>query len=460
MRRFGILAGVVVIVALSSGCQHVYGPKPWTSVVASEELAKASLQYYWRTQLVLEPGESLRNLWQIDLDVYALTSTNRLISIDALSGSPRWTLKIAEPTQVVFAPCHANDVSLPQQTGLLEVTEPNTIPRLKPFNAVIINTLTTALVIERNSGTVMRTINFQFAANTGGSCDGTYFYVASVTGRYYAIRLSEGLQEWEMSGDDLISVKPVYYNHRLYVATHAGTFMCVSPNLAADRHLWTQKTDGPITGEFVVDARGCFVPSQDFRLYAYDAPSGGELWKYVMQGPLRTAAQVSARSVFQYADHDRFYALDLASGRKRWDNPSDRLVLGSLGNNVAVLTADLRLVLTHEITGEASYSVPMTGLSLFVPNASRPAIYAGSDDGKVVCIRQAKSGPLKPGMLSESASQPATSQAASAPASAPAAAPAETPAATPTETPAATPEATPATPEATPAAPEATPAQP
>ena len=90
-------------------------------------------------------------------------------------------------------------------------------------------------------------------------------------------------------------------------------------------------------------------------------------------------------------------------------------MLGGFGNNVMVLSADRRLMVMDEMTGEASYSVPMTGMSLFVPNASRPAIYVASTDGKVACIRQAKAGLLKGQMLMEAASPPAGSQPAAPP---------------------------------------------
>jgi len=100
-----------------------------------------------------------------------------------------------------------------------------------------------------------------------------------------------------------------------------------------------------------VDARGVFVGSEDFNMYAYDPIEGTRLWTYRTQGSLRTPMQVGQRTIFQWADRDRFYALDLARGEKRWELKDGRVAMGVIEPYAYVLTWDRQLKVVHESTG-------------------------------------------------------------------------------------------------------------
>ena len=452
MVRLGKLAGLGLlgILAMLAGCQQAPTNLP---LVSPDVLAKADLAYYWQQHYRPDAGETVQKLWRLDENLYALTSQGRLICLDAAAGTLRWSTKVATAAQLVFAPCHADSVVL-SASGVREVlqAQPEAQPA-RPIPAVIINTITRVLVLDRRSGQVRREIDLKFAANTPGSTDGRYFYVGSINGSFYAINLSTGLADWEMSGGDMLSVRPVIFERRLYVASQSGKFMAVAPD-ADSKHLWAEATDGPLTAEFHVDNRGCFVPSQDYHMYCYDFVTGQELWSYLAQGPLLSDVQVGQRSVYQYARGDRFYALDIATGRKRWDNRQARTVVAVLSPNILALTENRHLLVLDEISGQALMELPMTGLDHFVPNAEMGSIFATSADGHFVCIRAKGAGHLSAKILTGKESPVTASAPASKPASAPAAEPAEAAPAAPaaTETPAA-PAASEATPAAEPAVP-------
>ena len=249
----------------------------------------------------------------------------------------------------------------------------------------------------------------KFAASTGGSSDGAHFYVASISGDvkggswYYSVDVSDGLSRWVMRAEDLIVVRPVYFDGRVYVASGDHKVYCLTPDLALKRIVWQAATEGPLVAEFVVDARGCFVASEDYKLYALDRATGLPLWAFRAAGPLTAATQVGQQTVYQFAKNDRFYAVNLATGTKRWDNKDARTVLADLGDHVAVLSAERNLLLVDEMLGKVDFSVPMTGLDYFAPNAGKAVIYAVSVDGKAVCIRPAKAPRLTAAMLKEEA---------------------------------------------------------
>lgn len=444
MVRLGKLAGLwfVGILAMLAGCQQASICVP---LVSPDVLAKADLAYYWQQHYHPDAGESVQKLWRLEENLYALTNQGRLICLDAASGTLRWSTKVAYAAQLVFAPCHVDNLLL-SPSGLrgamnLEVEgEP-----ARPFPAVIINTITRVLVLDRRTGEERRRIDLNFAANTPGSSDGHFFYVGSVKGNFYAINLSTGLAQWEMSGGDMLSVRPVIFDHRLYVASQSGQFMAIEPE-GEPRHLWAEATDGPLTAEFHVDSRGCFVPSQDNHLYCYDLVNGKELWSYLAQGPLLEAVQVGQRSAYQYARGDRFYALDVATGRKRWDNRQARTVVAMMSPNILALTENHRLLVLDDLRGQALMDLPMTGLDYFVPNAEIDAIFAASADGHFVCIRAKDAGHLSAKILTGK----------EAPASEPSSKPVLAPVAKPAPAAPAAPAAAPAEPAATEAAPAAT----
>jgi len=411
MRFVGKLVGIGLIVAGLAGCHRRPPVREWPKVVAPSVLAEASLKYYWQSQITLDEGETLDRIWRLDENLYGLTSGNRLVALDASAGTYKWDCRVASPDQPVFAPCHADGVVLGSTlpARLLDEIGPGEV---QTINAVIVNTLTYGLVIDRDTGRRMRKFDFDFAANTPGSSDGTYFFVGAVKGWYYAMVLNSGVRKWVMSTDDLISTRPVCFKGRLYVASQDGNFYAVMPHAEENRHFWTQPTDGPLTGQFVVDDRGCFVPSQDYKLYAFDG-AGEPLWTFRTQGPLMQPVQVGQRTVYQFAERDRFYAVDLANGSQRWELPDARQVLATVEAGalpqaahkkqpyVFVLTDDRHLLMVSETLGDVEVRLPMTRLELFVPNASKPVIYAATREGIVVCITPTTTRYLDPETLKD-----------------------------------------------------------
>ncbi len=403
--RFGKYVVICMVGTLLAGCNSASSVNEWDLIVAPSVLNEASLKYYWKDKVNLEDGETIRQIWRLDENLYALTSTHRLITIDAAKGMYKWSYPVANRAQTVFAPCHADEVTVPKSTGIAELISPNAKNKTKPFNAVIINTVSYALLINRDTGELVRKLDFKFVANSPGSSDGIHFYVASVKGWCYAVRLSEGLYQWPKSTSDMITARPVVFRDKLYIGSQDGKFYAINPFRGKNRLEWTNLTDAAISADFTVDSRGCFVPSQDYRLYAYDSLLGDELWKVVTEGPLRKPVQVGIQTVFQYAWRDHLYAIDLARGEKRWKMPEGRTVLACAKIDktpyAMVLTDNRQLLLVHEILGKTEKSFPMTGLDLFVPNAAKPVIYAATTDGKFVCITPESINHITPEMLKD-----------------------------------------------------------
>jgi len=398
MRNVVTGAMVAAVLAMTVGCAG----KPAPTVrppVDTAVLAKAGLQYYWDAHVELDPGESVKKLWRLDENLYCLTSVHRLVALDARTGIYKWSVTVSEPHKRVFPPTHAENVAIPDEpAGIWGMTHRNSV-EVTPFDAVMVNTIDSMLVVDRLTGEVKRRIALDFNANTGGASDGAFFFVGSARGWYHAIRLFEAVELWWKGTDSMITAPPVAYRGRLYVASEDGRFYVAS--IPDKKVVWKRTTDGAIVAAFHVDRRGCFVGSEDGRLYAFDL-AGGDLWHpFVCQVPLRWPPQVAQNTVFQYAPGENFYAINLSNGNQRWTRQTGRRVLTVIDGQVYLLDADNVLLIVDEVLGRVINSLPMTGFDLFVPNTAAPAIYTGTTDGKLFCIMRTEAGHLSPDKLRE-----------------------------------------------------------
>ena len=411
--RWTIAVLVVVVVLSSVGCAPPGGE--YAGLVPPETLAKADLQYYWHVRCQLERGEQISRMNLVGDRLYCLTDHNRLLALDAARGIWLWSQDLASPRQKVFAPVHADKVLIPPRLRLL-IDQDQAAPAGR-FDAVIVNTLSEILVLDRSTGLTVARIPLDFPASTSGAIGATadagqaeHYFLASSRGWYYGVNFSTGLQEWGRPTGGFLSSAPVYHDGILYVAGEDNVLYAVRAGHEAVPVWSSQDLDslpmhGAVSAGIHVDSRGCFVPCQDNRLYAYNPINGRPLWEpFVCQQPLQDDVQVADNSIFLLARQDSFYAIDVAKGAKRWSLPLGRLVLAAMRyrtDRVYLLDADNNLRVLDEMTGKASAILPMTGLDRFLPNTTVPAIYAATRKGRIVCIRLANAGYLTPDMFQQ-----------------------------------------------------------
>ncbi len=368
--------------------------------VHGDVLQKAGLQYYWRLKLGLSKKETVTWTIQLDENLYCLTSTNRLITIDAATGLMKWSHQVANKNQMVFPVAHADNMLLGEKVaGLKEILSGATDENLTPFDAVLVNTLSYVLIMDRANGRVYRKIPFDFPANTTGASDGTYFYVGSTRGWYYAMKLREAAKVWWLDAHDMIAAPLKYHDGRIYVATEGGSLIATDVTQRGTK-LWTKKLGGAVTAEFHVDSRGCFVGCDDQRIYAFDPATGDALWEpFIAQAPLCDPIHVGENTVFQLARGDKFYAIDLTTGKERWSHRDARKILGVFNGNVYLLTAARSLLIVDEMLGTVKTSLPLSGWELFAGNVSSPGIYVATRRGDLGCIRTTGAEYITPEML-------------------------------------------------------------
>ncbi len=402
MRSFIKPVVVLTICVTFAGCATQSQQSKWSGLVHPDVLAKAGLKYYWDIKIGLDDGEQITRLYSMDENLYCLTNTNKLIAIDAARGIIRWRVAVADPAKPVYRPVHYKDLTMTEEVTTIEgVLSPEKKPAPVTFDAVIVNTITHALVLDRITGKQYRKLMLTPAADCGGTCDGRYFLYGTVKGTVQAYYLEEAQPAWHVATEDIIKAPIESFGGLFYVAGQDNIFYVFSAAVRPERK-WRQRMSGPVVTQFHVDDRGCFVPCDDNRIYAFDRVSLTELWDpFVCEGPLRTPIQVGQITLFQYAEGDRFYAINLADGKLRWTLPTRHRVVGMIGNNVCLVDDNGNLMVMDQILGpkDTKTSLPMTGMELFASNVTAPAVYTATRDGKVFCIRSITDGHLTAEML-------------------------------------------------------------
>jgi len=441
------MRGIVKCVAIMALCWASAGCRPsaYRNVPQPDQLEQVDLQYYWQYAIKPRSGEKLRWIALLDENLYCMSTQNRLTAVDAATGVRKWTYAGIDPTDTVFEPpAHVGDMRLPREiqgvtammgwdplpkidpeklkdVKLSEIVDSDSTAsddaieagesKVEPFDAVILNTNYYVVVLDRATGTERRKIAFSspgttpgatFSANTAGCSDGRYFYTGATGGRYHAIALDEAVHAWSLSTDDMITAPLAYHNSRLFVASEDHHLYSAEVGRQGKR-VWRQKLDGSVIGQIYADARGCFVPCQDNRLYAFDAMAGTTLWDpYVCVGPLSLGVQVGEDTIFQYADRDGMYAINVANGRKRWHTPSNLPchVVAVVNGMVYVAHGQAgQLQIVDELLGKIKHTLDLGSGVMFARNALMPAVYMATVDGRIFCVRLRSAGRLTEQML-------------------------------------------------------------
>jgi hypothetical protein len=372
---------------LAAGCNGTDGHAG--SLIDRAMLRRVGLEDRWQADLRLADGERLRELHLLGDALYALTTDNRLMAVYARNGLPRWTYTVAEPGRTVYRPVIADGVFVKEEvSGIKRLLAADPLEGIEPFDAVMINTQTHVAVLRRDNGQEVRRVEFDFAATTAGATDGKNFYVGAASGLFYAIDLQSAIRLWSLYTAETVTAPLICAVEHVFVPAHDRRFHAAA---AADRpdKVWTRQVGGPITAPCHVDPRGCFVPCEDGRVYAFRVFDGSDIWAepFVTDGVLRRGVQVGDNTVFQRAEEDRLYAIDLASGRQRWTAPDGLDVLAVMDGTVYLLDRHGNLLLIDEILGRTRSKLPLTGPEVFVRNTTRPRIWAGSRDGRLVCLQ-------------------------------------------------------------------------
>jgi len=359
-------------------------------------LRQAGLQVYWERRLDLEPGERVERLLVLDETLYARTSRQNLLALDAAVGNPKWSANIADAPTSIFGPTHVNQMSLTRQTASAnDVLDGVDGSDLVTFDASIVSTHNRVMVIDRRSGRLYRDIQTSFVMTNRGACNGQFFFPAESNRLYVGLQLMAGVSTWKADFGQMVLAPNALWGRRLYVAGLDGLLRCAAADQFGDK-LWELTLPGPVRKPMHVNDQGLFVPCDDGKLYGLNPERGGRLWDPVLLDGLPAAAmQVAGQTAYLLVEGRGLLAIDLGRGRIKWTLPQGRTVLSVMEGMAYVVDTARNLLIVEEESGRIQpHTVALHHYRHFAPNLWAPALYAVSPGGGVACIRKREAGHL------------------------------------------------------------------
>ncbi|MCH8229852.1 MAG: PQQ-like beta-propeller repeat protein [Chloroflexi bacterium] len=214
-----------------------------------------------------------------------------------------------------------------------------------------------------------------------GSADGNFYALV-----WHTVAAEDTIKWWTVRAGGPVTAAPLLFKgDRLIVASQGGH---VFSFFARDKALiWSQKTDGAILGDPVLDADDVIVASTDRSVYKFDGDNGNLLWRHRADSPLADGPAVVDHTVYQYSSGQGLLALDADTGREKWRAPDAKSFVAQVEGRVAVWNGTDTIMLLDRDTGKTLAKVPVVAGSRVVTNVRHDAIYVVGSRGRVVCVR-------------------------------------------------------------------------
>ena len=332
-------------------------------LVSPELLKHAKLEIVWQTQLLLEQGESLRDLHILGNRIYALSNRNYIVSLDRGKGG----VIFDRP----FAP-----IGLP-------------IVGLELYNDELFSIVGSELVeINLEFGTERSAKLLGFGSVCPPARNSSYFYLSGTDGRIHTLRAEDKVQVFEVAADNDSMITSIIADENFVVfGTEAGNVVSITPD--GPRRLWQFDAAAGIAGPIVRDKKSLFFASKDTNVYRVDIVDVSKrkfVWKVQMPAVLDRAPRVTREVVYQYVRYKGLAAINRESGKLMWEVPGGVDLLAEAAGKAYVI-AKGRLVVMDNKKAKPLYSVNFAGVSKYAANMADSKIYIADKAGRIACLK-------------------------------------------------------------------------
>lgn len=358
-RRYRFLLLVSLFVWFNAaGAIAAEGNSRW--LVSPELLKHAKLETVWQTDLLLEQGESLKDLHILGNRIYALSNRNYIVSLDRKKGNV-----IFERS---FAPVGIRIVGL------------------ELYNDELFSAFGSELVeVNPEFGTESKTRRLEFAVVCPPARNKSYFYLSGTDGRMHTLRAEDKVQIFEVAADNGSMITSIIADENfVIVGTESGNVVSITDD--APRQLWQFDAAGGIAGAIVRDGESLFFASKDTNVYRIDMQTGDFIWKYQTEAMLDRAPRVGERLVYQHVRYKGLTAIDRESGKLMWRVQGGVDLLTEAAEKAYVI-AKGRLVVMDNKRSRQLYSVNFAGVSKYTASMSDSKIYIANEAGRIACLK-------------------------------------------------------------------------
>lgn len=342
------------------GCQQ-----DSSNVLTMEQLAKTDLQLHWKAELTnlnKKTGEKVRSLYYEPDRIYVVTTDNRLLALDAFSGSYLWGAELG-------------DKDVPA-TGVTQLGQ-----------AVFVCVLNKLYAFSVMDGQQVRSMELRYAPSTTPVISGEYVYYGTNAGWFMAEGLFDKGQTWNRQTFTAITAAPVYDATRVYFANLAGHVFASS--FSKRLIVWEQQLGAAVVGNLARTSSGLvLVPCRDYVLYALNPSTGQVAWLNTTGEPLDRRPHVSGGRVYIIKKGGTLLAIDELTGKTLWQAEDIQEFLSASDRTVFARTTRGTVVGLAVADGAAKFTLASDGLKLAAVNQLDGQLIVGSPDGRIAAIRE------------------------------------------------------------------------
>lgn len=381
--------------------------------------AANGMDVLWQTDLLLERGAALKNLWLVADYLVGRSSDNRVFVANAATGVRLWSDIISKPNATVWPPCI-------DRLALLANSRVKVSEGREPAHTVLKDTLwfptTTQLVgVQALDGRLVEAVSIDFAPAGRPATNGALCFVPDGKGWLQAVSILSRLPSWGRWTEDAVTAGPVVDSSFVYFASQNGTVYASTQNIR--RVTWEHKTEAPIVADLKRTKSGLILAaSLDYTLYAFQGSSGRLAWRFNAGEPLQRApyafggqtagaakagaakadpakaaaaqAVQSAGQVFLFAKEAGMVAIDMSNGRAQWTLKEGADLVAADANNVYVTSRNGDLVALDRKDGKVVFTLALAPGTIVAADESDTGIlYLAVPGGQVMAVAAKKKEP-------------------------------------------------------------------
>jgi len=362
MWRYRFLLPVCLLILCNSAKSMAAEGNSWW-LVSPELLKHAKLEIVWQTQLLLEEGESLKDLHILGNRIYALSNRNYIVSLDGKKGG----VIFERP----FAPLGFRIIGL------------------ELYNDELFSVVGSELLeINLEFGTERSNTALEFGIVCPAARNSSYFYVSGTDGRMHAFRADDKVQVFKVAADNDSMITSIIADDNLVIfGTEGGNVVSITPD--GPQRLWQFDAAGSIAGRIVRDGDSLFFASKDTNVYRIDIVDSSKrefAWKYQTEAVLEEAPRVTPEVVYQHVRYKGLEAINRKSGKLMWEVQGGIDLLAETAGKAYVI-AQGKLVVMDNKKAKRLYSVNFAGISKYTANMADPKIYIANETGRIACLK-------------------------------------------------------------------------
>jgi outer membrane protein assembly factor BamB len=359
---FCTLTALAVCAAIIGGCAP---PQP-SALLNEAELAAGDLELFWRAELPLDEKTDERVV-RISYEpgfVYALTTDNRLLALDAFSGHFRWSAEIGRKSV---------PPSAIRQHG----------------QVVFVAVLTDLLGFRTDDGSKILERTLDRAPSTPLAVHGEYLYYGTHDGWFEAINLLDSSRDWNRLTHAGFTAAPAFDGSKVYFANNAGQVF--ASNYSRRETLWTYEVNGAVVADVKRSGQGLIlVASRDYVLYALNPITGQHAWMNITGDPLEQTPLVGGGQIYIIKKGDQLLTIDESDGQTQWAADGIEAPVAVSPLTLFARCACGRMAGFSVAGGRKKFALDTGRLCLAARNEIDGQVFLAGAAGNVVALRETK----------------------------------------------------------------------